>query len=238
MQTKSGQILPPWLQLDFWLLILEFHSSVSPCASLAEKHFSSRWGQPALLASIAPGKTRALSVSLNLTQYQSQADPWLQNLLEDQSKFWRIESFKEIVLLIELCAAACHFTSQLLLWQFLPSWLQFATWWNMTLMTEEEGLHLNFLTYFTSLSPVWLCWCLAISCMNASFYPNHSPEFFPGAFRPGFKAGWATFLFCCKITYCTKSELVLVSTSVHMGFVNKREKLQPGPGKREGSGVT
>lgn len=101
MQTKSRQILPPWLQPDFWLLILEFHSSVSPCASLAEEYFSLHWGQPAHLASIAPGKASALSVSLNLTQCQSQADLWLQNLLKDQSEFWRMKSCKEIILLIE-----------------------------------------------------------------------------------------------------------------------------------------
>lgn len=222
MQTKSRQILPPWLQLDFWLSILEFHSSVPPCASLAEEHFSLHWGQPAHLASIAPGKTRALGEPHTVSE---PSWPVAAKFAEGSEQILENQVIKEIILLTELCPAACQFISQLLLWRFLSLLLLFASWWNMTSfgdITEEEGLHLIFLTYFTSLSPVWLCWCLAISFVNASFYPNHSPDFFPRALRPGFKAGGQLLLFCSKIIYCTKNELVLVSTSVHMGFLNKR----------------
>lgn len=76
------------------------------------------------------------------------------------------------------------------------------------IITEEEGLHLIFLTYFTSLSPAWLCWCLAISCMNAPFYPNHFLDIFLQHSALDSRLGGQLFLFCRKVMYCTKRELI------------------------------
>lgn len=91
------------------------------------------------------------------------------------------------------------------------------------IITEQEGLHLLFLTYFTSLPSVWPCCCLAISCMNAPFYPNHSLDFFLRRSALGSRLGGQLFLFCSEVMYRTKRGLILISTPIR-GLCERKTK--------------